>query len=769
MPARRSRRTAVRALGALAALVAALPAAALEAPADPPALNETGAPLEADACAIRSPAAQSIAAGLPALPVRARLHEANLTEDAGPASGVVAQLGLGPAGSDPRTAPGWEYVDAAYSFQAADEDEYEAALTAPAVPGAYAYAYRVSLDGGASFTYCDTDGAGSDEGLTFEPERLGLLTVTPEADTTPPALDLPGEVVAEATGADGAAVAYEASAADAVDGATPVTCAPASGDTFPLGTTVVDCSASDAAGNAAGGSFAVRVRDTTAPALDLPGALTREAAGPYGATVEYPASAADLVDGPVAVRCAPERGTVLPLGRTTVDCSARDRAGNASAGSFDVEVVDTTAPAITTPGDLAVAATSDAGAEVTFDASASDVVDGPVPVACTPASGTPLPVGATTVSCRATDGRGNEGTAEFTATVAPFDPRPAVSVLDARAVEGSDGGTTQLEIPVRLSAPAGPDGVTVRLATADGTAVAGEDYVATDPEVHIPEGADASAAAVPVVADAGAEPDETLIVTVTGAEGARVARRDAVATILDDDRPPPAVWVDDASAPEGDSGTTDLVFPVRLSATSPEDVVVGWSTRPGTAIYGSGNDLLPAGGTVTIPAGRTTGDIVVPVAGEALPELDETFSVELADPSGASVARGRATGTIVNDDAGPACVDAEGDGGDHPYAFSAGGARWGTSARHTLCAAGDRDFLRPEDLATPPAGAAHMWAEVTIRGTEPGARTRVALPGAAAAIRGDGTVYVETRRADAPFLIVVEGAGGTYDVTAGLL
>ncbi len=62
-----------------------------------------------------------------------------------------------------------------------------------------------------------------------------------------------------------------------------------------------------------------------------------------------------------------------------------------------------------------------------------------------------------------------------------------------------------------------------------------------------------------------------------------------------------------------------------------------------------------------------------------------------------------------------------------------------------------------------------MWVEVTIRGTARRARTRVALPGAAAVIRGDGTVYVETRTADAPFLVVVEGAGGTYDVTAGLL
>jgi hypothetical protein len=763
-----ARRLAVLAFGALAAH-ASVPAAALEGPADPPALNETGAALEADACAIRFPDVQSIAAGLPAQPVRARVHEAGRTEDPGPAPGVVAQLGLGPTGSDPRTDPGWEYLDAAYGFQAADEDEYEAGFTAPGVPGDYAYAFRVSLDGGETVTYCDTDGAGSGEGLDFDPGRLGLLTVTAEADTTPPVLDLPDEVVAEAAGAGGAEVSYDASATDAADGAGPVDCAPASGATFPLGTTIVECSATDAAGNTAVGSFPVRVRDTTAPALDLPQTLTREATGPGGAAVAYRASAADAVDGPVAVRCAPESGMLLPLGRTTVDCSARDAAGNAALGSFDVEVVDTTPPAITIPGDLTVAATSETGAEVAFDASASDLVAGSPPVTCTPAPGAALPVGATTISCRAVDGSGNEASAAFTATVTPFEPLPAASVLDARTVEGSDGGTTALEVPIRLSAPAGPAGVTVRLVTADGTAVAGEDYARAETEVRIAAGADSGTATIPVVADRDAEPDETLVVALTGAEQARVGRTEAVATILDDDRPPPAVWVDDASVLEGESGTDDVVFPVRLSATSPDDVVVAWSTRPGTAIYGGGNDLLPAGGTVTIPAGRTTAEISVAVAGEALPELDETFSVELADPSGATIARESATGTIVNDDAGPVCIDGEGDGTDHPRVLAARGARWVTSAGHTLCVAGDRDVFRPDGLATPPAGAAHMWVEVTVRGAAPGSRTRVLLPGAAAAIHGDGTVYVETRTADPPFLAVVEGAGGTYEVTAGLL
>lgn len=740
--ARPSRLRGALVIGAVAALAAALPAAALEAPADPPAQAS---------CTIRFPEAQTIAAGLRIQPVHARV-DAAVT---GASPGVVAQLGLGPAGSDPQTADGWGWVDADFALRAGDEDEYEASLTAPAVPGEYAYAYRVSLDGGESFTYCGTgDG------------RPGSLTVTPEADTVPPVLDLPDEVVAEATAPEGAEVTYDATAADAVDGAVPATCVPTPGALLPLGTTTVECSATDAAGNVATGAFPVRVRDTTAPALDLPPALRLEATGPGGAVLSYGASAADAVDGEVVPACAPETGLVLPLGRTTVTCSARDRAGNAAAGGFEVEVADTTAPSIAVPADLTLPATSEAGAEVTYHAPASDAVDGSVPVTCSPAPGDVLPVGATTVSCSAVDGRGNTATATFTATVTPYEPLPAVSLADGRTLEGPDG-TTALEVGVRLSAPAGPGGVTVRLATADGTAVAGEDYGATDTAVHIDEGAESGTASIPVLGDGAAEPDETFTVAITDAEGAHVGRGEAVATILDDDRPPPSVSVDDASAVEGDSGTTDVVFPVRLSATSPEDVVVGWSTHPGTAIYGDLNDLLPAGGTVTIPAGSTSAEIAVPVAGETLPELDETFSVALSDPSGAAIDRSTATGTIVNDDAGTPCIDAEGDGGDQPYAFGADGAPWATTAGHTLCDTGDRDFLRPEGLATPPGGAGHQWAQVTVHGAARGARTRVALPGAAAVIRGDGTVYVETRRADAPFVIAVEGAGGTYEVTAG--
>lgn len=88
-------------------------------------------------------------------------------------------------------------------------------------------------------------------------------------DTAPPALNLPGDITVDATGPDGAVVTYPASATDAVDGTVPVLCAPASGATFPIGTTTVSCAATDAAGNLATGGFTVLVQAAAAQVSQL--------------------------------------------------------------------------------------------------------------------------------------------------------------------------------------------------------------------------------------------------------------------------------------------------------------------------------------------------------------------------------------------------------------------------------------------------------------------------------------------------------------------
>ena len=87
-------------------------------------------------------------------------------------------------------------------------------------------------------------------------EATGVFSVT-VVDTTPPALTLPSDITKQATNNSQAQVNYTASASDLVDGTVAVTCTPASGSLFSAGTTTVNCSATDAAGNIATGSFKV--------------------------------------------------------------------------------------------------------------------------------------------------------------------------------------------------------------------------------------------------------------------------------------------------------------------------------------------------------------------------------------------------------------------------------------------------------------------------------------------------------------------------------
>lgn len=76
-----------------------------------------------------------------------------------------------------------------------------------------------------------------------------------------------------------------------------------------------------------------------------------------------------------------------------------------------------------TPQDLVLEATGPSGAVANYTVpTATDNLDGSVPVTCAPASGSTFPVGATTVECSATDSAGNVGTAQFTVTVTAADP-----------------------------------------------------------------------------------------------------------------------------------------------------------------------------------------------------------------------------------------------------------------------------------------------------------------------------------------------------------
>jgi hypothetical protein len=244
-------------------------------------------------------------------------------------------------------------------------------------------------------------------------------------DTTPPAISgVPGAISANATG-QATSVDYALpTASDLVSGSVPVSCKPAPGTAFPVGSTTVTCRAEDEAGNRASASFeVVLAADKTPPTIQKVTDVSVEAQG-RTTRVEYtPPPATDNVDGAVQTACTPAPGSSFNLGRTTVTCKAVDSAGNTSSAKFDVVVTDTTAPELTVPGPVRVSASSADGVPRSHDAiaaflagaTATDLVDGSVPA--TSESPSILPVGVTMVVFTAVDGAGNRARKAAAVTV----------------------------------------------------------------------------------------------------------------------------------------------------------------------------------------------------------------------------------------------------------------------------------------------------------------------------------------------------------------
>ncbi len=266
--------------------------------------------------------------------------------------------------------------------------------------------------GGSAVTCSAVDQAGNAaEHVSF--------TVTVQ-DTTAPVITVPDDISEEATSPAGNVVTYDATAHDAVSGSLVASCSRASGSTFPIGTTVVTCSAMDVAGNEADDvGFTVTVQDTTAPVITVPGDISAEATSPAGRVVTYDATANDTVSGSLVVTCSPVSGSLFALDKTAVTCSASDVAGNLAEVSFTVTVTDTTAPVFNPTTEAVTAeATGPNGATVNFATpTATDNVDQVVVVTCSPASGSLFKLGTTEGGCVASDAAGNHAYVWFTVIV----------------------------------------------------------------------------------------------------------------------------------------------------------------------------------------------------------------------------------------------------------------------------------------------------------------------------------------------------------------
>ena len=197
--------------------------------------------------------------------------------------------------------------------------------------------------------------------------------------------------------------------------------------------------------------------------------------------------------------------------------------------------------------------------------------------------------------------------------------------------------------------------MTVSYKTADGTALAGEDYPAVAlTELEFTSGVTAQTISVATTVDGLDEADgETFTVTLSGPVNAELAtgRETATGTIDDNDDEPK---VSITGAPVVVEGTA-ASFVVELSAESRKTVTVSYKTADGTALE-SEDYTKVAATTLEFRSGVTAQTISVATTVDGLDEADgETFTVTLSAPGNAELATGRetATGTIDDNDDEP--------------------------------------------------------------------------------------------------------------------
>jgi hypothetical protein len=213
-------------------------------------------------------------------------------------------------------------------------------------------------------------------------------------------------------------VDFVVTADDACAGPIAPVCNPASGSFFALGSTPVECSATDPSGNVQTCSFVVTVRegDTTPPVVTCGPQVIAECQGPNGTVVTFQApTALDNCDGVLPVSCTPASGSTFLLGETTVTCEAFDNKQNRGFCTFIVRVVDTVGPEMANCVDKTVCSTVPIA--VTYeDVDALDLC-GAASVVCVPPSGSTFQLGETTVTCTGTDAANNSSQCTFKVTV----------------------------------------------------------------------------------------------------------------------------------------------------------------------------------------------------------------------------------------------------------------------------------------------------------------------------------------------------------------
>ena len=187
------------------------------------------------------------------------------------------------------------------------------------------------IAGSTNVTCTAVDDCGNVSSCTF------TVTLLPP----PPTITGPGNITTNTTSTSCSQVVKWTVTSSSPCGTPTTTCTPASGSTFPKGTTPVTCTAVVTSGNSNSNScsFNVTVNDTTKPTITCPANITTNACS---AVVTFAPTVTDNCPG-VTYSCTPASGSVFAQGTNTVTCTATDTSGNTASASFKV-IVTATAP-----------------------------------------------------------------------------------------------------------------------------------------------------------------------------------------------------------------------------------------------------------------------------------------------------------------------------------------------------------------------------------------------------------------------------------------
>ena len=175
-------------------------------------------------------------------------------------------------------------------------------------------------------------------------------------------------------------------------------------------------------------------------------------------------------------------------------------------------------------------------------------------------------------------------------------------------------------------------GMTVRYATANGTASAGADYAATTGTLTFAAGVQSMSFTVPITNDTLDESNETVNLSLSDPAGGAVlgTRRTAVLKIVDNDTGGALAF--SAGAYQRVEGGGSITIKVQRTGGTASGVTVQYTTSADTA--SATTDYTPATGTLSFASGQSSASFAVMITNDALDELAETVNLILSDPTG---------------------------------------------------------------------------------------------------------------------------------------